>query len=45
VGIFGFLFDTPRMALLFYFIAMVFGRGLEFSQGSSESPDAVADSA
>ncbi|MSP36856.1 MAG: hypothetical protein EXR70_00005 [Deltaproteobacteria bacterium] len=28
VGIFGFLFDTPRMALLFFFVALVFARGL-----------------
>ena len=27
VGIFGFLFDTPRMALLFFFLALVFARG------------------
>jgi hypothetical protein len=28
VGIFGFLFDTPRMALIFFFLALVFARGL-----------------
>jgi len=28
VGIFGFLFDTPRMALIYFLIALIFGRGL-----------------
>jgi O-antigen ligase len=28
VGIFGYLFDTPRMALIFFLIALIFGRGL-----------------
>lgn len=36
VGIFGFLFDTPRMALIYFFIALIFGRGLTVSNGSAE---------
>jgi hypothetical protein len=28
VGIFGYLFDTPRMALIYFLIALIFGRGL-----------------
>ncbi len=37
VGIFGFLFDTPRMALLFFFLALVFARGLAAPVGAAES--------
>jgi hypothetical protein len=36
VGIFGYLFDTPRMALIFFFIALVFGRGLNAPVGPAE---------
>ena len=28
VGVFGYLFDTPRMALIYFFLALVFGQGL-----------------
>ena len=35
VGIFGFLFDTPRMALLFFFLALVFTRGLAAPVGAA----------
>jgi hypothetical protein len=36
VGIFGFLFDTPRMALVFFFLALVFARGLTAPVGVAE---------
>ena len=36
VGIFGYLFDTPRMALIYFFIALIFGRGLTVSIGPAE---------
>lgn len=36
VGIFGFLFDTPRMALIFFFLALVFARGLAAPIGTAE---------
>jgi hypothetical protein len=36
VGIFGFLFDTPRMALLFFFLALVFARGLAAPVGAAD---------
>jgi hypothetical protein len=28
VGVFGYLFDTPRMALIYFLVALVFGQGL-----------------
>jgi hypothetical protein len=34
VGIFGYLFDTPRMALIYFLIALIFGRGLSVENGS-----------
>jgi hypothetical protein len=33
VGIFGYLFDTPRMALIYFLIALIFGRGLHAPVG------------
>ena len=36
VGIFGYLFDTPRMALIYFLIALVFGRGLSAPVGPAE---------
>ncbi len=36
VGIFGFLFDTPRMALIFFFLALVFARGLSAPVGAAQ---------
>ena len=36
VGIFGFLFDAPRMALIYFFIALIFGRGLSAPLGPPE---------
>jgi hypothetical protein len=41
VGIFGFLFDTPRMALIYFFIALIFGRGLSAPLGPAE-PESAA---
>jgi len=35
VGIFGYLFDTPRMALIYFFIALIFGRGLATPVGAA----------
>jgi hypothetical protein len=37
VGIFGFLFDTPRMALIFVFLALVFARGLAAPVGATQT--------
>jgi hypothetical protein len=34
VGIFGYLFDSPRMALIYFLIALIFGRGLSVENGS-----------
>jgi len=36
VGIFGFLFDTPRMALIYFLVALIFGGGLSAPLGSAE---------
>jgi O-antigen ligase/polysaccharide polymerase Wzy-like membrane protein len=36
VGIFGFLFDTPRMALIYFLIAFIFGYGLSAPLGPAE---------
>jgi hypothetical protein len=36
VGIFGYLFDTPRMALIYFLIALIFGRGLTASLDATE---------
>jgi hypothetical protein len=33
VGIFGYLFDSPRMALIYFLIALIFGRGLHAPVG------------
>ena len=37
VGVFGFLFDTPRMALIFFFLALVFARGLAAPAGAAQT--------
>ena len=37
VGIFGYLFDTPRMALIYFLIALIFGRGLSTPVGVAPS--------
>ena len=41
IGIFGYLFDTPRMALIFFFIALIFGRGLSVPVGPAEPQSAA----
>jgi hypothetical protein len=38
VGIFGYLFDTPRMALIYFLIALIFGRGLSAEGDFGLSP-------
>jgi hypothetical protein len=38
VGIFGYVFDTPRMALIYFLIALIFGRGLSAPVGFGLSP-------
>jgi hypothetical protein len=35
IGLFGFLFDTPRMAMIFFLVSFIFASGLKFSDGNT----------